>query len=401
MSITMLGRADGQVPAAPRPEDERTECGVRDRRDADWSQPSTVVLGTQVDQQVLPPGAEASREEGGVDRRDAIRALGGATVGSLVSAAEPSRRQLDEALRAPTTVYDVNDWDRTAHEYAYLVARPWECRYDLLSRLLVDFDEVNARFTTAEQGWQPRLAGVAARLSGLAAIVLFTNGYWSDAGRYWRISQSAAEASNDHDLRCLVGGRRAILTLHGPGGPKQAMSLADDVLAMADGKPSPGAANALATRAHVHALRGDRANANRTLSELERVFGTLDDGTRSDITTWGWSESRLLGARSFVHSYTGNVPDAMKAHDAALAMYSSPLARGVAQVKFHQAASMMVSGDAAGGARYASEVYDSLPPSLKNGHLRTSISFALSRLPERAARLPEVREVRALAALPA
>ena len=65
-----------------------------------------------------------------------------------------------------------------------------------------------------------------------------------------------------------------------------------------------------------------------------------------------------------------------RAQDAALLLYPSPHSEGATQVKCHQAACMIASGDVALGARHAAEVYQALPSSLRNGHMRTLISFA-------------------------
>ncbi|WP_028924659.1 hypothetical protein [Pseudonocardia acaciae] len=365
-------------------------CGVGDGRDADWSRPSAL-LGVRADQRVLLP--DTSGEEDDVDRRafGGVLAVGGAFLG-----AESIRRGLGVTLGLPSTGDTVEEWERTVHEYAGLTSKAG-LRSSLLPRLIADLDEVRTHIETANEGLRPRLADVAARLSGLAAIALSSGGHWSDATAYWRTARQASSASADHGgLSCLLGGRRAILNIYGPVSQNSALGIANEVLARAGGKPSSGAANALAARAQILALEGDRAGAYSALSDLERLFDGLDDTVRSDRSTWGWPEHKLHNARSFVYSYTGNTRAATAAQGDALAFSVSPYSEATIQIKCHQAACMIVSGDVVQGARHVGEVFQSIPPSLRNGHMRSSVSFALDKLPERAARLPAVREVRAL-----
>ncbi|WP_156994366.1 hypothetical protein [Pseudonocardia acaciae] len=343
--------------------------------------------------QSVDAGADwASGEDDDMRRRTLLL---GAVVSGMVAGAEPVRRSLDAALALHTTVRDVADWERTVDEYARLSAQARVSRDQLLPHLLADLDEVRTHLAAADGSLRPALAGVCARLSGLAAVALVSAGYWSEAARYWRTAQRAARSSDDRDLSGHIGGRRAIFSLYGPGGTASTLRIADDVLAETGGKPSSGTASALGARAQVLALEGDRAGAHSTLSELEHVFDELGDAIRSDPTMWGWSEHRLHHTRSFVHSYLGNTRDAGPAQDAALAL-CSPRSLAVAQVKFHQAACMIVSGDVVQGTHHVAEVYESLAPGHRNGHMSTSAMFALNKVPAQAARLRALREVREL-----
>lgn len=371
-------------------------CSTGDAQEGHWSRPSTVP-DTQADQRICKPGTPLREEVYDVDRRAFGGLLGGVAIGGVLVGAEAvqTRRGFSETLAFPASAVDAEEWEWTVHGYAQAAARA-HARSELLPRLISDLDEVKSLIPRARsESLRVRLAEVGAELSGLAALSLASAGCWADAAAFWRTAQSAA-GDNDH-LSCVLGGRRAIMNLYSPNSSVETLRIADSVIARADGNPSSGAANALAARAQVLALEGDRSGAQRALSDLARVFEGLDDDVRSAYhSVWGWPEHKLHNALSFVHSHTGNVRDASEAQDAAFSMLTLARSEARSQLECHQAVCMIVSGDPVQGARRAGEVFESLDPTLRNGHLRTSISFALDKLPERARKLPAAREVRAL-----
>jgi hypothetical protein len=316
-------------------------------------------------------------------------------LGSVLAAAEPVRRRADAALSFPSTEHDVTEGERVADEYARRVHEV--SAESFLPQLLVDLDEFQGRVESADNDLKPRLARVCALLNGIAAISLLGAGYWPAADRYWRTAHRAAAYSGDPVLGSLISGRRAVYSMYSPGRSRSSiLSFADDALAMGADTPSAGTTSGWAARAQVLALYGDRSGARDALSRLEAEFERLPEVTRTDTTTpWGWSEHRLLHVRSFMHSYTGDVREAEKAQDAVLPLYS-PSYRGAAQVRFHQAACMIVSGDPSQGARHIVEVLESIPPEFRNGDLKSAATFALEKLPNQAERIPAVRQAREL-----
>lgn len=329
-------------------------------------------------------------------RRALLGAAGGALIGGALAALDPVRRQLDAAMGGPVTEHDAVEWERAADEYSRLISQlPAE---QVLPGLLVDLDDARRHLDDAPESLQPRLLRVCALFGGLAAISLVSGGYWSDASRYWRLAERAARLSGDRAVGCLIGGRRAVFSLYSPAsGPDQALALADDALALSGSKPSAGTASALAARAQVHAILGERLGARAALCDLEATFETLDDDVRATASTeWRWSEARLRHVRSFVYSHLGNTREAEAAQDAALALYKRPSALGAAQVRLHQAMSLIVSGDPSQGVRHVVSVLESLEPSFRRGYVKSSAVRALQALPEQATVLPEVRQAREL-----
>jgi GNAT superfamily N-acetyltransferase len=196
---------------------------------------------------------------------------------------------------------------------------------------------------------------------------------------------------------CLIGGRRAVYSIYAPGcSAETTLALADDTLGWGGGTSSTGMTDALSTRAQVLAMLGERDGARATLTELETTFEGLDDRAHSPaLGEWSWSETRLRHTRSFVCSYSGNVREAEAAQDAAIALYTTPSSLGLAQVRMHQAMSMITSGDTVQGARHLVGVLQSLDPPFRQGFVGSTATLALQALPERAIGIPEVRQARA------
>jgi hypothetical protein len=335
-----------------------------------------------------------TREEDDMRRRVALGLPVVPLLGGVLASAEQVRRRVDAVLPFPSTEHDVTEGERIADGYARLVNQvPAE---KLLPQLLLDFDEFQGRTESAGDDLKPRLARVCALLSGIAAVSLLHAGYWPEADRYWRTAHHAAAYSGDSALGSLISGRRAVYSMYSPGRPHSSiLSLADDALTLGADTPSTGTASGWSARAQVLTLYGDRSGARDALSRLEAEFEKLPEATRTDTTPWGWSENRLLHVRSFMHSHTGDPHEAGKAQDAVLALHSTSF-RGATQVRFHQAACMIVSGDPSQGARHIVEVLESIPPEFRNGDLKSSAAFALEKLPDHAERIPAVQQVREL-----
>lgn len=338
--------------------------------------------------------AEVEEVEEDMHRRALLGMVGGVALSGVESVFEPVRQQLDTALAGPITEDDAVEWERAADHYSRQAGRlPAE---QVLPELLTDLVDVRRHLEVASDGVRSRLLRVCALLSGLAATSLVAAGCWADAERYWRTAQRAARHSGDCEVACLVAGKRGVLSLFMPAGnPATVLGIADEAQGWSKGRISPGSVNALAARAQGLALLGDRMGARATLTELETAFEQLDDRyNAAGSTAWSWSETRLHHARSFVHSHGGNVREAVAAQEVALRSYERPLSTGAVQVQMHRARSIIASGDPSQGVRHIVIMLERIEPSFRQGYVGTSAEFALRALPDKAKRLPEVRQVR-------
>jgi hypothetical protein len=77
-------------------------------------------------------------------------------------------------------------------------------------------------------------------------------------------------------------------------------------------------------------------------------------------------------------------------------MYAPTKSLGRTQVQLHQGLCLVVSGDPCQGARHAADVFGSLSPQFRGGHMQTSAAMVLKALPPHAMQLPAAQQVREL-----
>lgn len=330
--------------------------------------------------------ADSQPEDDDMRRRTLLASAGGAMLSGVIDALEPVRRQVDAVLAGPVTEDDAMEWGRAAERHSRLVGRfPIE---QVLPGILADLSEISRHVEIAPDSLRPRLQGCSARLTGLSAVSLAGAGYWADAERYWRLAERAARLSGDQLVRSLVASDRAVFSIYIPGSsPAEILRLADDALSWTRGSISKGLAGALAARAQILSLVGDRTGAYSELGELENVFERLDGA---------WPEARVHHVRSFVYSHVGTVRESLAAQDHALASYPHPSSPGSVQIHMHRARSIIASGDISYGVQHIATMMNQVESSFRHGYVGTSAEFALDALPDKAKLLPEVRDVRAL-----
>ncbi|WP_433221048.1 hypothetical protein ACQP00_19470 [Dactylosporangium sp. CS-047395] len=233
---------------------------------------------------------------------------------------EAVRRNVDRGLRAPVTPSDVEEWERTAWQYAREVGAVPPAT--VLPELLVDLDEAHARLTEADDKLRNRLARVCAELSALTAIALIASDSPGPARRFWRTAVRAADQTTDHALQARIRGRRAVFALYDDLPVSTALSMAEDAVTVSDGHATAGAASGYAARAQGFAQLGQHNEARRALGDLEATFKRLGAATVDDRRSqWGWSQQRLLHVASFVYAHAGDASRASQAQESALALY--------------------------------------------------------------------------------
>src|SRR5229473_7762394 len=215
---------------------------------------------------VLPwPPAD---DEDDVNRRALLKLLGGAALAApFAGHLEHLRRGLDAALGAPTSAADVEEWEHTAFRYAHEVGCLPPAQ--VFPALMADLAEVQTRLVRAPDALRPRMAHVCGQLSALMAIILFDNGDPEGAHRYWRTAVRAADESGDATLRSDVRAKRAVYALYEPPSVLPALTLSDDAIAVAKGRPCAGVARGYAMRAQALALLGRHDEARRALGDLD------------------------------------------------------------------------------------------------------------------------------------
>jgi hypothetical protein len=165
-----------------------------------------------------------------------------------------------------------------------------------------------------------------AQLSSYVAMIAVSNGDSELARRWWsRAQRAAADASGDSGLSAYVAGRHAVEGIYGLYAPAQALSLADDALAVTRA-PCAGKMFALGTRAMALAMLGRTREGREALAGVEAAFERLPrDVTREKVAAGGWAEQRLHHTRSYCGMY--GVDGGERARRGAAAVRRRPLAR--------------------------------------------------------------------------
>jgi hypothetical protein len=271
----------------------------------------------------------------------------------------------------------------------------------IISDLLTDLQEAQSRLSDCSASLRPRLTRICGQFAALAAIALLGVGDPGSARRYWRTAIRAADQSGDQHLQALLRGRRAIFALYDRHPLTSVLQFADDAIAAAGDSPCAGQASGHAARAQALARLGRHPEAQDALHDLDDVFTRLPGPTSSDrMSQWGWAETRLHWVHSDVHSLAGLQQEAATAQQAALALFPASAYQAPAQVELHRSTCLIVTGDPAEGARHALRTLQALPSDCHRDVLvRHTAALALSKIPVRARRLPDVVQARELLAL--
>lgn len=200
-----------------------------------------------------------------------VGALGGAGAASPVdNPLEAVRRNVDRGLRAPVTACDVEEWERTAWQYAHEVGVV--APTTILPELLTDLDEVHRRLTESVDLHRGRLARVCAELSALTAIALIASDAPVPARRFWRTAIRAVDQTTDHELRARLRGRRAVFALYDDLPTSSALALANDAITASEGRATAGLASGYAARVQGLSQLGHHEDARRAITNLEAMF---------------------------------------------------------------------------------------------------------------------------------
>jgi len=214
---------------------------------------------------------------------------------------------------------------------------------------------------------RPELWGAASRL-----LTTFgkTTGNADEAVTWYRLAATIADRSEDDAVRVWVRGRAALALAYEGARLPAAQELADQALAISD-KPTLGRLNALVARAHVAAIRGDRATALRILDEARRVFDVAaSDELISDFAVPEW---RFHTFASMLLSRMGD-PGAVDEQDEADRTRPATLPRFATHIELHRGLMRAKAGDLEGGKAYARAALDRLPPEKHSQSLRLMLA---------------------------
>ena len=218
----------------------------------------------------------------------------------FLGAAERIRRRLDDALLdATVSVTMLDHWEGAVAEYGrqYMTVPPTR----LLCDVLLDLGDVR-RMCEHRQPLEfgERLCALAARLAGLAGMIMINRGDQRLARSFFSTARSAADETGDRPLRAWVAVREALVPLY-YGDPRQAAAAARAGADLAGRKACPAGVMAPIVEARAVAWlapsRGGGRGAsgrrvNLALDRAHEAFEALPAEQQAG-TAFGYSERQL------------------------------------------------------------------------------------------------------------
>ncbi|WP_329423585.1 helix-turn-helix domain-containing protein [Streptosporangium sp. NBC_01495] len=287
-------------------------------------------------------------------RRRLLLGAAGVGVSTLLPGLEQLRTIVDTQLGGP----DLDEWNEIAWEHAHGVRS--RSLAEVIHDLSVDLLTLQQTLPTVPSRDAAGWAMVNARLTFLLAYVLGAAGHAHQSRHWWVSARRAAAQTGDNEVTAAAHAWEAVQGVYEGRPLALVLSRADTALALTAKQPGRAAAEALCARAYALALMGDHAGARDSLERQADVFVRLSDTvTRDRMSLEGWSESRLLHTRSLVQTMTGD-PAAASAQQEALDSYPLGLARPIAQIRLHQAASAVRDGSVDDGLQAAASIVEDL-----------------------------------------
>ena len=258
-----------------------------------------------------------------------IADVGAAVDGQFFGAVDRIRRRMDDALVGGTvSAIMLDEWEEATVGYGkqYMTVPPVR----LLCDVLLDFGDVR-RMSERRQPleFSERLCRLAARLAGLAGMIMIDIGDQRLARSFFRTARTAADETGDRHLRAWVAVREGLVPLY-YGDPAEASALARTGAGLAGRNPCVAGVMApvLEARSLARAVaRGDDKGrqvvhrATTMLNQAHDALTRLPAAERGD-TAFGYTERQLLFHEGDTRIMLGDHRGAEKAFTWSLEMYA-------------------------------------------------------------------------------
>jgi transcriptional regulator with XRE-family HTH domain len=275
--------------------------------------------------------------------------------------AEAVAAAFEAALNGPRL--SVDDWSGRAeaygHDYMSIGAG------ELQARLASDLVRLRERLDN------PRLCSIAARLLTVHGKTLPTADDRQGAIHWYQLGITAADRSEDPDVRVWTRGRAALALAYEGAALPTARAFAEHALAISD-RPSLGRLNGQLALAHVEGLEGDRTQALATLDEARRTFDQV--GSEEQISDFAIPEWRMATISSMLLSRLGEETRAIEAQETADRNRPDTLPRFATHIELHRGLMMARAGDKQAGITYARRAMAALPPERHSLSLRLMLA---------------------------
>jgi tetratricopeptide (TPR) repeat protein len=299
-----------------------------------------------------PSANDGGEEDEKVLRRTLLQLIAGTAVPmneSVLGAADNIRRRMDDTLVSTTVSPALLDhWEEAAASFGrqYMNTPPMRQLCDVL----LEFSTVRQAMERHQpMDLQERLCALAARLSGLAGIIMIDLGDQRLARSFFRTSRTAADETGDRALRAWVTAREALVPLFF-GDPREALNLAKKSRDLAG--QTPCAAKAMAPVVEARALSmlansGGKKDvvdqAKRALSRARAAFAQMSPAQQED-TVFGYTERQLYFHQGDALTRLGQTIEADLILEQALEKYEGDLLDQTL-IRLDQAQCRLLEGD--------------------------------------------------------
>ncbi|HEY2270558.1 MAG TPA: hypothetical protein VGI96_48635 [Streptosporangiaceae bacterium] len=306
---------------------------------------------------------------------------------------EKVRRSLEDALASgQMSPAMLADWEESADRYGYRTRdTPSPV---LLADLIADIADLRlAAERHRSASALPRLALVAARMSGMVVLVLIRAGDRQAFRRWARTARHAAAEAGDGPALSWAVAQEAYGYYYA-GDMPGAVACARTAL---DAAPHPcvGGALAAALEMRAHAAMGDAASARRALEVADRIHGQLT-GEALAASAFGYAESQLRFHAGDALTRLGDTGPARQELRRALELCPPDDYTDRSLAMLDMAACMIADGDPEAGMEHAARALASLDAQRRQGIIDERARELLAALPPAASALPAARDVRDL-----
>jgi hypothetical protein len=277
-------------------------------------------------------------------------------IGEPANEIERVRRQADRLLGSGTiTATQLDRWDAVIATHGRSARRPQDRCF--LSSLVADFAELHGWMRDRQPTHlQVRLCHATAQLAGLISLTLTHQAEHRDARNWARTASLAADETGQSDVRSWARAYEAHARYAAGSDRLAVLDAARDAQRTSAAAPTAGAALGAALEAQLHARAGDRAAAQKSLADADRIANQLS-GQHATDSAFAFSVAQLHHYQGSALAFLGDRDEAWKAQNLALALYP-PIDLGRVHVLLDRAFMLADDGDTAAATSQAIEILD-------------------------------------------
>jgi tetratricopeptide (TPR) repeat protein len=345
-----------------------------------------------------PTSAIAEALDDALEAGGLLVALAAAPPGTAATtrAAQLQSGFAEQLAAGEVTTTSLDEWEFTISRHGR--ATRYRPEQELLDDLLADFGDLRALLAHRQPPQiRRRLLAACASLSGLLALTLLRLG---DPGArdWWRTGRAAATQAEDRPVLAWIYAQESYQLYYG-GDFAGALELAVRAQQLAGGLPCVADALAAPLEARVHARAGRRDETADALHRAERALSRLTPEDQQP-SALGYDAAQLAFHSGSAWTLLHDTDRAWEQQQRALELYPAEQRLDRALVQLDRAECLAHDGRLADGAQLAADTIEAMPVEHRSALLLYRARDLADSVPTTDRRLPEVRVLHDLLALP-